>query len=295
MNGLRALADLARAFTRLALFITGLVATCLLAVTLRLIDCFRSRPVARDIWACRSFRLISRAMGWQISVHGQRAAGQDNALFIANHISWIDIPALGSIQPLRFLSKSEVARWPVIGWLARQGGTLFIQRGARQARAVRASIIHRLEQGESIVIFPEGTTSSGIAVLPMHGLLMSTAGAAGVPIQPVTIGYRRDRRSDALAPFIGDDTFQGHLWRLLKKPPTRVEIVYHDPVLAGAGQTTAELTQQVQQVISQGLADIHAGRYDPPAKPRIRTAGGPGLSHLPSHPGVRQSQGRNTG
>ncbi|MBB5321535.1 lysophospholipid acyltransferase family protein [Marinobacter oulmenensis] len=294
MNALRALTELARAAARLALFLAGLLVTCMLAVALRLVDLFRSQPVERDIWACRSFRLVGRAMGWQITVHGQLSDG-GNALFIANHISWIDIPALGSIQPLRFLSKSEVARWPVIGWLARQGGTLFIQRGARQARAVRENIIHRLEQGESIVIFPEGTTSSGIAVLPMHGLLMSTAGAAGVPIQPVTIGYRRDLRSDALAPFIGDDTFQGHLWRLLKKAPTRIEIVYHEPVLAEPGQTAAELTQQVQQVISRGLADIHAGRYDPPVKPRIRTADGPGLSHLPSHPGVRQSQGRNTG
>lgn len=81
---------------------------------------------------------------------------------------------------MRFLSKAEVGQWPVIGWLARQAGTLFIKRGGGQARAIKASIAQCLQAGESVMVYPEGTTSTGVAVLPMHGLLMSAAHLAGV-------------------------------------------------------------------------------------------------------------------
>ncbi|HLT14598.1 MAG TPA: lysophospholipid acyltransferase family protein [Marinobacter sp.] len=264
---------------RLTMFSLFLAGTCLLAAGLCIADRFRSTPIDRNPWSAWCFRRACQCLGWQIGVHGHRSEG--HALYVANHISWSDIPVLGSITPLRFLSKSEVGHWPIIGWLARQAGTLFIRRGGGQARRIKAEMSKHLAAGESVLIYPEGTTSSGLAVLPMHGLMLSAARDAGVPIQPVTIGYRRQHRPDALAPFMGDDSFHHHLIRLLKQSPMQVELVFHPQVDTSGTDTINELTRQIHQTISDGLKRIHAGEFDSGAQCTVRTAGDPELSHLP--------------
>ncbi|GGC81295.1 lysophospholipid acyltransferase family protein [Marinobacter halophilus] len=275
--------------TGFALFLTG---TCALAIALRLADLVRPGRIDRTPWAARCFKRACQCLGFQIHVHGQPA--ERNALYVANHISWSDIPILGAITPLRFLSKAEVGAWPIIGWLARQAGTLFIQRGSGQARRVKTQISHCLNVGESVLVFPEGTTSNGVAVLPMHGLLLASARETGRPIQPVTIGYRRNHQPDALAPFVGDDSFHHHLIRLLKQPPTRVDIVIHPTVNANKAESTQQLTACIHQLISAGLNRIHAGEFEPETAADISTAVAPGLSRLPSPPGDRQFPDRNT-
>ncbi|MBN7771460.1 1-acyl-sn-glycerol-3-phosphate acyltransferase [Marinobacter daepoensis] len=263
---------------RLFLFSGFLIGACALAASLRLLDAFRSHPIDRSPWATLCFRRACQCLGWQIQVYGRPS--QRNALIVANHISWSDIPVLGSITPMRFLSKAEVGNWPVIGWLARQAGTLFIKRGAGQARSVKTSIARCLDAGESVLIYPEGTTSTGVAVLPMHGLLMSAALASSTPIQPVTIGYRRDKRPDALAPFIGDDSFHHHLFRLLKQPPGRIVVILHPPLQPDTADSLHDLTASVRQSISDGLTRIHSGEFDGTVDPAIRTEGTPELPRL---------------
>ncbi|ERS08357.1 glycerol acyltransferase [Marinobacter sp. EN3] len=263
---------------RLAMFAGFLVGACALAALLRISDLARTRPVDRNPWATICFRKACQCLGWQVQVYGQPCP--ENALFVANHISWSDIPVLGSITPMRFLSKAEVGQWPVIGWLARQAGTLFIKRGGGQARAIKASIAQCLQAGESVMVYPEGTTSTGVAVLPMHGLLMSAARDSNTAIQPVSIGYRRERRPDSLAPFVGDDSFHCHLFRLLRQPTGQIIVILHPPLGPDPDLSLNELTGCIHQQISQGLARIHSGEFDQVPERPLRTAGDPELPRL---------------
>ena len=282
-----------RLLCRSMLFLICLTGIALVAVSLRVTDLFRRRPVNRNPWASACFRQACRCLGWQVQVLGQARPGA--TLFVANHISWSDIPLLGGLIPVRFLSKAEVANWPVIGWLARQAGTLFIRRGGGQARRVKTEIHARLSGGESVVVFPEGTTSTGITVLPMHGLLLGAAKEARVPVQPVSLGYRRQRRPDALAPFVGDDAFHSHLIRLLKQPPLQVVVMFHEPVILD-DRPMADTVAALHQTISAGLKRIHHGEFDGGfAEDRPRTADDPGRLRPASHPDARQSPGQSTG
>lgn len=263
---------------RLSGFVVFLASTCALAIALRLADLFRAEPVDRSPWSAFCFRRACQCLGFRIFVHGHPA--ENNALYVANHISWSDIPILGAITPMRFLSKAEVGAWPVIGWLARQAGTLFIERGNGQARRVKTQIKQCLDAGESVLVFPEGTTSAGVTVLPMHGLLLTAAKTAGKPIQPVTIGYRRAHRPDSLAPFIGDDSFHHHLIRLLKQKPMRVDVVIHPALDASEADSTQQLAALVHQHVLAGLKRIHTGEFEAASNDEVNTAAAPGLSRL---------------
>jgi len=271
------------AWMRLSLRLTGFLAalaiTTGVAVTLAIISRVARVPVSRPLWAARCFRLLSACLGWKIHAYGQPAS-KGAVLLAANHISWVDIPVLGILTGARFLSKSEVSRWPLIGWLAREGGTLFIQRGGGQTGNIRREMAAHLKQAEPVLIFPEGTTSCGLTVLPIYGRLLNAARDASAAIQPVSIGYRRNGRPDELAPFIGDDTFLRHLVRLLKQPPVCVEVIFHTPVPVDCHTPARALAAQIHQALNAGLADIHARRLvssNLPAGPGgIRTAADPG-------------------
>ncbi len=262
---------------RLTAFCLFLATTMLLASSLLAFDLLTLRQIDRTPWARRCFRWACRCLGFEVRVHG--APPERNVLYVSNHISWCDIPILGSLTPILFLSKAEVSDWPIIGWLAQQAGTLFIKRGGGRARRVRASITQKLQAGESVLVFPEGTTGFGLAVLPFHGLLLGAATDCGAPIQPVTISYRRAGRPDPLAPFVGDDAFHSHLLTLLKQPPTRVDVVFHPAIRVKPELTSSQLALQLQNTVQGGLAHIQAGALDRAGNNIIRTAGGPEPSH----------------
>jgi len=262
---------------RLGSFILFLGGIALLALALRAGDMVTGRKLDRTPWAGRCFRGACRCLGLRIRWHGTSPA--PNALVVSNHISWCDIPILGALAPVRFLSKAEVAQWPLIGWLARQAGTLFIRRGGGQARRVKSAMTSALTSGESVLIFPEGTTSAGLTVLPFHGLLVGAAQEANVMIQPATICYRRHGRPDHVAPFIGDDAFHSHLIRLLKNPAAEVDVLFHEPVATSGEFSSSELARQLQETVHEGLRLLQAGELDPAAAP-LRTGAVPGLSRL---------------
>lgn len=262
---------------RLGVFTLFLAAITVLALALRVGDVMTGKKLDRTPWAGRCFRGAGRCLGLDIRWHGPTP--QANSLVVSNHISWCDIPILGGLAPVRFLSKAEVAEWPLIGWLARQAGTLFIKRGGGQARQVKSAIRSTLASGESVLIFPEGTTSAGLTVLPFHGLLLSAAREANVTIQPATICYRREGRPDHVAPFIGDDAFHSHLIRLLKKPASRVDVLFHEPVATTGDLKSSELARQLQETVLDGLHRLQAGEADGAAAP-VRTGVVPGLSRL---------------
>ncbi len=282
---------------RLTAFVLFLAATSGLAIALWMFDLTRATPVNRTPWANSCFRWACRCLGLEIHQHG--TPSDTTVLFVSNHISWSDIPVLGGLVPIRFLSKAEVGQWPLIGWLAREAGTLFIKRGGGQARKVREQISEHLRAGENVLVFPEGTTSEGLAVLPFHGLLLAAAPESDTPVQPVTIAYRRAGRPDHLAPFIGQDEFHRHLLRLLRQPAARVDVIFHLPVRfhgpSPVATSTGALAEHLRASVSEGLARIHEGKLDQENTNTIRTAAGPGQSRHRSLPAGRQSPDQSTG
>ena len=282
-----------RLCARITAFMAFLAATTMLAAGLRITEIVTRKAIDRTPWARFCFRWACRCLGLNIHQHG--SPSDDTALFVSNHISWSDIPILGSLAPIRFLSKAEVGQWPVVGWLARQAGTLFIRRGGGQARRIRDQIIENLQAGENVLVYPEGTTSAGLTVLPFHGLLLKAARESKTPVQPVTIAYRRDRRPDHLAPFIGDDEFHSHLLRMLRQPSARVDVVFHAPVYPSDQAPTGELAARLRETVLVGLTRIYSGEYDEPVTDLLRTEDAPGLPHLPSLHGGQRSPDQSTG
>lgn len=247
-----------RLTVRLALFSAFLLTTSLIAAACLLAETVSRRAINRAPIARFCFHGAGRCLGLRIRQQGAPATGP--ALLVSNHISWSDIPVLGGTVPLRFLSKAEVGRWPVIGWLARQAGTLFIVRGGGRAREARQEIATTLCGGQSVLIFPEGTTSTGLTVLPFHSRLLQAAADANVAIQGISIAYTRQGRPDHLAPFIGDDEFQSHLLRLLRQPAVDVTVVFHPPAQIGADRSLTEVVEQVQETVASGVRQIYRER-----------------------------------
>ena len=157
-------------------------------------------------------RLVCRILHLQIRITGE--PDLQAGLTVANHISWLDIIAMGSLHPFLFVAKEDVAHWPVLGYLAKGVGTLFIRRGdARQATAVGETMTWLLRRGERLMLFPEGTTTRGDQVLRFHSKLLQPAQMAGTRVQAVALQYCGDAAIHA--PFVGDDDFLPNLLKIL--------------------------------------------------------------------------------
>lgn len=193
---------------------------------------------------------LSRVLPFEVEVYGELPHGTH--LWLSNHVSWTDIPLLGQLLPLSFLSKAEVRSWPLAGWLAQQAGTLFIRRGSGDSALLTRQVQHQLSRGRSVLLFPEGTTTDGRQVRTFHGRLLGSAIAAGVPLQPVAIRYLRAGEADLIAPFIGDDDLPAHLLRLLASERARVQIHLLAPIPC-AGRERNALAQEVQQAVKEAL------------------------------------------
>jgi len=216
-------------------------------------------------------RRLCRLLGMRSDVRGRL---EPTALLVANHVSWLDIPVLGACGPITFLSKAEVADWPLIGWLASVAGTLYIERGAHQASHLSASIGHSIHLGRSVVIFPEGTTGTGHDLGRFHPRLFAAAQQPGLRVQPVAIRYGTSAQLDPVAPFIGDDSLVPHLWRVLRHPGLRVEVSFL-PALETTGLDRRRLAEQARGAIAGalGLAPSDAAvKADGAGRSRTRAA-----------------------
>ena len=139
-----------------------------------------------------------------------------NVLIVANHISWLDIFVLDALQPARFIAKAELKRWPVVGRLSANVGTLFIERERRRdTHTVNRHTVDALTRGDVVAVFPEGTTSDGTGLLKFHSSLLQPIVDAGGHVQPVAIRYRTpaDGYSDAPA-YVGELTMMQSFWRM---------------------------------------------------------------------------------
>ena len=135
---------------------------------------------------CWWLTIAGKIFGLQVRVIGNRP--QAPVYLISNHISWLDIVVLGSIQPVSFLSKEEIKHWPVVGYMARKSGTVFIRRGSTSNNAKKVIAQHLLN-GNNVVVFPEGTTSDGIKMRPFYPRLFAAAIDYRIPIQPIALVY----------------------------------------------------------------------------------------------------------
>jgi 1-acyl-sn-glycerol-3-phosphate acyltransferase len=167
------------------------------------------------------------------------------ALFVSNHVSWLDILAIQALVPVVFVAKSDIKSWPVIGWMVTLAGTCFIYRERRTAlRGVHTTLAAHLRTGQNVCVFPEGTTSDGSHVLPFHAGLLQAAIAANVPIQPVRLDY-----SHEAAAYIGNLSLMGSLARILCTPALTVTSCVL-PVISVQTQSRQQLAMLAHNCIS---------------------------------------------
>jgi 1-acyl-sn-glycerol-3-phosphate acyltransferase len=197
-----------------------------------------------------------------IQIEGQQPArGEGGCLIVANHVSWLDILVLNAIHPSRFIAKSEVRSWPVIGWLCRRSGTVFIERTLRQDTSMinqRVSLL--LKQGACIGLFPEGTTTDGKQVGHFHSALIQPAIDAGIRLCPIALRYQgRDGKPENAAAFIGHMTLARSIWQILRCPHQNALVVF-TPALMTDNVNRRVLARTAQAAIAQVLQTIGTAR-----------------------------------
>ncbi len=184
-------------------------------------------------------RGVLALIGVRVEVTGSPVLSRRPALFVGNHISWLDIPVIGSVLPVSFIAKSEVRGWPVFGLLARLQRTVFVERRAIRTRHHRDEMQRRLDEGGALVLFAEGTSGDGLRLLPYKSAFFSVAeprGREAVPVQPFTLeytrigGYPATRRHMPLVAWIGDMTLGSHILGVLANRPITARLTFHEPV-----------------------------------------------------------------
>ena len=192
-------------------------------------------------------RHMLHAMGIEVRVKGHPATGP--VLMASNHISWLDILVIHGACHCRFVAKSEIRQWPLLGAMTAGGGSLFIERASnRDALRVVHQMAHALQQGHVLCVFPEGGTGDGKTLLPFHANLLQAAIAAHAPIQPLGLQfYEAASGRPSFAPcYHANDTLLGSLWRTLCAPPLLAQVRYGDlQTAAGKSRRTWAASLQV--------------------------------------------------
>jgi 1-acyl-sn-glycerol-3-phosphate acyltransferase len=197
-----------------------------------------------------------------IQIEGEQPArGEGGCLIVANHVSWLDIFVLNAIHPARFIAKSEVRGWPVIGWLCRRSGTIFIESAMRQdASLTNRRISLLLKQGACVGLFPEGTTTDGKQVGHFHSALVQSAIDAGIRLCPIALRYQTDAGEPSpTTAFIGDMTLVQSIWQILRCQHHNALLVF-TPVLMTANGNRRVLARAAQEAIAQVLQTIGTTR-----------------------------------
>jgi 1-acyl-sn-glycerol-3-phosphate acyltransferase len=227
---------------------------------------------ARERWLRACCRVALHAAGVRLHVTGDpRFADGGGALVVANHLSWIDVLALGAVQPVRMLAKREVRDWPVIGGLAVRTGALFVDRaGLHGLPGTVAATADAMRCGAVVGVFPEGTTWCGAGAGPFRRAAFQAAIDAGVPVRPVAVALRLPGGIPApAAAFVGDQTLWDSVCRVLRMPALLCELTVLPTIPAGAGADRRELAATAGELVGSVTGVVH------PAAGR-RTAGAPG-------------------
>lgn len=231
------------------------------------------KDFARFYW-----RSVARMIGLHLRVIGapaEKPSGRP-VIYVCNHSSWLDIPAIGGTLRACFVSKDDVAGWPIVGTVARLGRTIFVSRSRQAIGRERTQMHDRLGRGDDLILFPEGTSSDGSRVLPFHSSFFAAAFSAdaqgGKPplIQPVSVVYDRlaglpvGRASRAMFSWYGDMSLAPHVWRLAQWRGKRVTLLFHVPLDPADFADRKALSQAAWTAVADGAGTLRQNR---PARP----------------------------
>lgn len=205
----------------------------------------RRRLLLKQTWSAA----ILDALGIELEADLTHAV--PGALLVANHISWVDIFVINAALPSAFVSKEEVRRWPVIGWLAAKNDTVFLRRGSRgHARIINEQIAGMLAQGKHVAVFPEGTTSDGRCLLHFHAALLQPALAAGRPVLPVALSYWELDGQRSLAPRYDGDISLGQCTRTILQRRRLIARLVTTPLRGMADEDRRIVAAQAREAIA---------------------------------------------
>jgi len=253
---------------RAALMLAGFLLLTLVCMPLQWLYLKLNSREAR-LFPGRFHRLVCAMFGFHIRVIGTPVTGE-GVLLVANHTSWADILIFSAATPLAFVAKAEVARWPLFGTLARLQRTVFVERARRSTTGeTRDEIRERLLAGETLLLFPEGTSNDGNRVLPFKSALLGAAEAVmanghHVKVQPVSAAYTglyglpMGRENRPLFAWYGDMEMVPHLWEALKAGPLDVVVQFHPP-LSLDEMDRKTLAKEARAVVQAGVARALAG------------------------------------
>lgn len=225
---------------------------------------------AKRTFPNRYHRWVAGLFGIHLTRIGKPVTGE-GVLMVANHTSWADIVIFSAAAPLSFVAKSEIARWPFFGTLARLQRTVFVERTRRASTGeARDAIRERLLEGDTLLLFPEGTSHDGNKVLPFKSALLGAAEAVladgkHVKVQPVSVafiglhGLPMGRETRPLFAWYGDMEMVPHLWEALQAGPLDVVVQFHEPLSLDT-MDRKTLAARAQQIVQTGLAEALAGR-----------------------------------
>lgn len=196
-------------------------------------------------------RGLLRVFGFRVRRVGQPL--DDPALFVCNHTSWLDIELLHTQRAACFVAKAEIERWPLVGWMAAQGGTIFHRRGSNHSlAAVMQTMTRRMREGRSVAVFPEGGTGDGHKLRVFHARILQAALDAEAPVQPVALRFMRGGKRCYDVAFRPREHFLGNFLRLLGEPPLDAEVHFLAPVVPSP-EGRKRMAEQARAAIAEAL------------------------------------------
>lgn len=209
-----------------------------------------------DHWLIRWWSgVLMGIFGFRVERRGTPLPGA--TLLVANHVTWCDIELIHSQRMACFVAKSEIAGWPLVGWLAARAGTIYHKRGSTQSLAAVAQVmVERLREGLAVAVFPEGGTGPGDHVRTFHARIFQAAVDAGVPAQPVALRFSRGGLPTTAVAFRDREKFFPNFFRLLGEPRTDAQVMFLEPIVpSGEGRRRMAETSRARIVAALGLSD----------------------------------------
>lgn len=255
--------DTMLAVVRFVIFMIATLFIVLFISALRLVR-VETAPVRRAY-----YKFMARVLGFQINVRGKPCTTQP-LLLVCNHISYLDIVAVGAVAKGEFIARGDMADWPFFGLMAKAGRTVFIDRRRSSTTAARDQIQSRMTPNSTLIMFPESTSGDGNHILPFKSALFTVAeknvGGHPITVQPMSIAYTRLNGLPigvgwrSFYAWYGDMTLGPHLWQALKMGRTTIEIEFHEPVTAAQMGGRKALAAHCQKVSGDGFSRLLSGR-----------------------------------
>ena len=196
---------------------------------------------------------LMRVFGFRLRRDGTPLPGA--TVFVANHVSWVDIVLLHSQRTMGLVAKREIAGWPLVGWMAARGETIYHQRGSTESLGgVLHEMLARLRAGRSVGVFPEGRTRDGREIGPFHARIFLAAVQAGAPVQPVALRYGAHGDAQTTVAFQPGEHFVGNFFRLLGEPARPAEVRFLEPIAPGDAEGRRGIAELARERIVAAMA-----------------------------------------